>query len=222
MKKSIAIIGLSRFGLALVEDFSKLNVDLVAIDVDEQNVKRAGEIIRNVLIADATNIESLKACGISNVDHVIVAIGQNVRSNLTASIIIINNLTKLGVKNITARADEKEYEEIFNLVGATNVIFPLSLASQRLANKIAFGKLVDYFNIKHDFDIVELKVPESFLETTLIDFDIRGKFKLNILLIERNGEPIIPDRNTKIMPQDDIFIFGKKKDIPHIIALFGK
>ena len=31
MKKTIAIIGLSRFGLSLVESFSKLNVELVEI-----------------------------------------------------------------------------------------------------------------------------------------------------------------------------------------------
>ena len=40
MKKSIAVIGLSRFGLTLVEQLSKLNVDLVAIDKDKESVKK--------------------------------------------------------------------------------------------------------------------------------------------------------------------------------------
>lgn len=222
MRQSIAVIGISRFGLALLESFSRLDVDVIAIDHNKDNIKRASDLIRNVLIADSTDLESLKACGISNVDHAIVAIGQNERANLTASIITINNLKKLGIKKITARADEEDYKEILNLVGADEVILPLVTASEKLANKIALGKLVDYFQLKDDFDIFEIKIPDNFKETNIIKFDTRGKFKLNILLIDRHKTLIVPNKDTNLMPGDEIFIFGIKKDIPSIIKAFGE
>src|SRR5690554_3480329 len=136
MKKSIAVIGLSRFGLNLVENFSKLNVDVIAIDHDKESVNKAAEFIQNVMIADSTNIDALKEAGIGNVDHAIVAIGQNEQANLATSIITIIKLKQLGIKEITARADDKDSAEALKLVGANSIVLPLNIASERIAYKI--------------------------------------------------------------------------------------
>lgn len=89
-----------RFGLKLVESLNRLNVDLIAIDQNKEAVKRASEIITNAYVADPTDEEALKAVGIANVDHVIVAIGQSERSNLASSIITIIKLKQLGVPKL--------------------------------------------------------------------------------------------------------------------------
>lgn len=221
MKKSIAIIGLSRFGLNLVESFSTLDVDLIAIDQNKESVKKASELITNVYIADSTDEEALKSTGIANVDHAIVAIGQNERSNLTASIVTIIKLKQLGVPHITARADEDDYAEILRLVGATSIVSPLYIASERIANKIAAGNVVDYFNIKNDFDVYEIKIQDDFEPLKITELDLRTKYKINILLIERDNKISIPNKDTVLMPNDEIFIFGNKKDIPKIFPVFG-
>jgi trk system potassium uptake protein TrkA len=222
MKKIIGIIGLSRFGLNLVESFTKLNVEIIAIDNNKESVKKASEIITNAFVCDATDEDALKNSGISNVDHVIVAFGQNERNNLTASIITIIKLKELGVKHITARADEEDYANILKLVGATDVVSPLGIASERVANKIALGNVIDYFNIKNDFDVYEISIQEDFEPTPIIDLDLRGVYKINILLIEREGKMLLPDKDTVLRPKDDVFIFGRKKDLPKVINVFNK
>jgi len=221
MKKIVAIIGLSRFGLNLVESFSKLDVDLIAIDQNKESVRKASEITTNTFVADSTDEDALKAAGISNADHVIVAFGQNERNNLTASIITIIKLKQLGVKQITARADEDDYEEILKLVGATDIVSPLYIASERVANKIASGNVVDYFNIKNDFDVYEIKIHSEFEPLPITDLDSRSLYGINILLIERNQKMLVPSKDTVLMPNDEIFIFGKKKDIPKITSVFS-
>lgn len=221
MKKSVAIIGLSRFGLSIVESFSKLDVDIVAIDTEEEQVQKAGEFIQNAFIADSTNLESLLAAGIENVDHAIVAIGQNERKNLTTSIISVIKLKELGIKEITARADEEDYAEVLRLVGATKIIMPLTIAAQYAANKIAAGNVFDYFNVSKDYDIFEVKVGESFKPTPIINLDLRVKYRSNILLLERGKSVLIPDKDTVIQPGDEIFIFGKKNDVSRVISLFN-
>ncbi|HQA19913.1 MAG TPA: TrkA family potassium uptake protein [Bacilli bacterium] len=222
MKKSIAIIGLGRFGLKLVESLNRLNVDLIAIDQNKEAVKRASEIITNAYVADPTDEEALKAVGIANVDHVIVAIGQSERSNLASSIITIIKLKQLGVPKITARADDEDYAEVLKLVGATNTVSPLSIASERLANKIGFDNVIDYFNIKNDFDVYEIKINENFAPLPITQLDSRSIYGINILLIERDKEVIVPTKDTVLMPNDEIFIFGRKKDIPKIVTFFSK
>jgi len=222
MKKIIGIIGLSRFGLNLVDSFSKLNVELIAIDNNKDSVKKASEIISNVFVCDSTDEEALKASGISNVDHAIVAFGQNERNNLTASIITINKLKELGVKQITARADEEDYASILKLVGATDVVSPLGIASERVANRIALGNVVDYFNIKNDFDVFEINIPEDFEPTPITELDLRSMYGSNILLIERNNKILVPNKDSVLRPKDEIFIFGRKKDLPKVISIFNK
>src|SRR5690554_1760487 len=113
------------------------------------------------------------------------AFGQNDRNNLTASIITIIKLKELGVKHITARADEEDYASILKLVGASDVVSPLWIASERVANRIALGNVVDYFNIKNDFDVYEINIRDDFEPTPIIDLDLRGMYSINILLIER-------------------------------------
>ncbi|VEU80177.1 potassium channel family protein [Haploplasma axanthum] len=220
MKKSVAIIGLSRFGLNLVESFSKLNVNLIAIDKDRESVRKASELTHNVFTCDSTNEEALKECGIANVDHVILAIGQNDNSNLSSSIMTIIKLKGLGIKNITARADDEDYIEVLKLVGATDVVTPLKIASDRLSNKIAAGNLVDYFNIKNDYDVFEVKISSGFEPIALMELDTRQKYRINILLVEREGKTIIPSKDLILQAGDDIFIFGEKKNIRKILSVF--
>lgn len=221
MKKNIAIIGLSRFGLNLVESFSKLNVNILAIDCNKESVKKASEFVVNAYICDSTDEEAMKSIGISNVDHAIVAIGQNDRVNLTTSIMTIIKLKQLGVSQITARADEEDFAEILRLVGATNVVSPLYIASERIAHKVSYDNIVDYFNIKNDFDVYEVKLPASFSPLKITNLDSRSKFRINILLIERNERVIIPSKETVLEPNDNIFVFGKKQDIPRIIVFLS-
>lgn len=220
MRKSVAVIGLSRFGLNLVQDFSELNVDLVAIDHNKDNVLKASEYVQNAIVADSTNLEALKEAGIASVDHVIVAIGQNEQANLATSIITIMKLKQLGIKEITARADDQDSALALKLVGATNIILPLNIASERIAYKIANLNIVDYFNIKGDFSVAEIKVEKNFKPTLITDLNLRNNYHLNILLIEKNGEMIVANKDTVIEPNDDIFIFGKRKDIPKITNIF--
>ena len=210
MKKSIAIIGLGRFGLKLVESLNRLDVDLIAIDQNKEAVKRASEIITNAYVADPTDEEALKAVGIANVDHVIVAIGQSERSNLASSIITIIKLKQLEFK-ITARADDEDYAEVLKLVGATNIVSPLSIASERLANKIGFDNVIDYFNIKNDFDVYEIKINENFAPLPITQLDSRSIYGINILLIERDKEVIVPTKDTVLMPNDEILFLEEKR-----------
>lgn len=221
MKKSIAIIGLSRFGLSLLEAFTTLDVDLVAIDVDEEAVKKAAELIPNAFIGDSTDSDSLRAAGIANVDHAIVAIGQNELTNLSTSIITVIKLKEIGLKAITARADDDDYAEVLTLVGATHIVSPLAIAAERIANKVALGNVLDYFHVRKNYDIYEVKIADNFKPLPIIELNARSRFRINILLIERDKVLHVPTKETILQPGDEIFIFGRKQDITRVLSIFS-
>ncbi|CCV64843.1 Trk system potassium uptake protein TrkA [Alteracholeplasma palmae J233] len=220
MKKTIGVIGLGRFGLELIKSLEQSNIDLIAIDKDIDAVRQAGEYINNVVCCDITNEKELKETGISNADHVIIAIGQDKMENLSHVILTIMRLKQLGVKEITARADKDDYAQVFKMVGVNNVVYPLSIAAERVANKIV-GNVADYFNIKNDFDVYEIEISETFETVSLIDLNLRNKYKVNILLIQRNNQMITPTSTDYLMANDHIFVFGRKKELPKMVNFFS-
>ena len=55
MKKTFAVFGLGQFGMAIVEELARHDADVMAIDIDEEKVKKAASFIPTVFIADATD-----------------------------------------------------------------------------------------------------------------------------------------------------------------------
>lgn len=213
MKKSILIVGLGRFGLNLIEFFSRLDVDIIGIDVDEDAVNKAVKKTPYVYTCDSTNAEALKEIGVSGVDVAIIALGQDNSQGVVAGIMTTILLKKMGIAKIVIRLDDEIYRETFLAVGATETIQPIKIASERIANKFAMDNIIDYFNITGDFNVFEMKVPETFKPISLIDLNSRSKYGINIILINREEQVFTPNSTHTLKPNDNIFIFGKKSDV---------
>ncbi len=98
---------------------------------------------------------------------------------------------------------------------------PLDIAAERIANKIAAGNVLDYFNVRRDYDVYEVKISDDFEPLPIINLDSRTRYKINILLIERNKVLYVPTKDTILEPGDEIFVFGKKQDIPKVLSVFN-
>ncbi len=120
MKQEFAVIGLGRFGGAICEELSREGMNVLAVDIDEQRVNAFKNIASHAVIADATDEEALKAIGIQNIDHVIVAIVDNIQASILTTVV----LTELGIKRITVKAQNDYHEKILNKIGADVVVHP--------------------------------------------------------------------------------------------------
>jgi len=218
MKKSVAVIGLGRFGLSLVSCLDKLNAEIIGIDFDMQAVAKAANQIQHVYFCDATKEEALREVGVQNVDHAIVAIGQNDSTKLVNTIVAVIMLKRIGVEKITVRLDDDSYIDILKTIGATDFIQPVKIACERIAHRIVIDNLVDYFNVAKNYDIFEVKLPEHFEEVAVRDLAEKYKTKMNILLIHRANKTFTPTADEILKPLDDIYIFGEKNSIAKTTA----
>ncbi len=209
MKKSFAIIGLGRFGLGIVKTLSELKCDVLAIDVRRDSVEKAAEYNNHCVICDATKKANLKELGINNIDHAVVAIGNNLQSTILTTI----NLKELGVPHITVRVDEEEYISVMERLGATDVIIPEEASSISLANQIVSDNVLDYYKVKKEYSMMQIKVRKLFKARTLIDIDSRNKYNVNIVGIIRNEEFFIPKGTDEIRAEDILLIIGKTNNI---------
>ena len=64
MKKSIAVLGLGKFGRSLARSLSSLGADVLAVDQNETIVKEIADFCSEAVCADLTNEESLNALGL--------------------------------------------------------------------------------------------------------------------------------------------------------------
>src|SRR5690625_7793980 len=93
---------------------------VLAIDIDEQKVNEYKSIATHAVIADSTDEQSLKELGIKNIDHVIVAIGDNIQASILTTVI----LADMEVEKITVKAQNDYHEKILNKIGAHHVVHP--------------------------------------------------------------------------------------------------
>ena len=220
MKKTVAVIGVGRFGLSLIESFSKNNIDVLALDNDEERLKKAVSFTDTLIVCDSTDEKALKEAGIKDVDHVVIAFGQSEKDNIATTIVTTIKLKQLGVENITVRIDDESFEDTIRLIGAKDIVYPLKIASEKLANRISSESVIDYFNLTDEFDAYEIELKENFKESPIINLNTRTNYFINILIIERENKYLLPNKDTVLFPKDKLIIFGRKKDINKIIHFF--
>ena len=208
-KKSFAVIGLGQFGLAVVKELIDNGADVIAIDVDEDAVKKIAADLPTAFVADSTDEEALKELGVQDVDAAIVAYGSNKEASVLTTVI----LRELGVEQIIVRVDDDHYIPIMKKLGATEVIAPQKSAGVALANRLGNTDYKDFYKIDNKFSIVSIIINPSFVPATLIELNTKIKFGVSIVLINRNGRSFVPGGNDSLLPEDTIYAVGSTKEI---------
>lgn len=218
MKKNFVIIGLGRFGACVAKQLVDMNCEVLAIDSKSEAVTTVSKYVSHAVIADATKLDVLKELGVDACDHAVVAIGKN----LEASILTVANLKKLGINHITVRIDAHEHYELFDLLGATEILLPEEAAATDLANQIYSDAILEYHVVADDYVMVKIVVGNDFSEKSIIDLDIRNKYAVNIVGMIRNDQFFIPMGTDLIKPSDIVVVAGKKAQIRKFTTVLHK
>ncbi|AKG04700.1 potassium transporter Trk [Salimicrobium jeotgali] len=202
MKREFAVIGLGRFGGSICRELSEEGMDVLAIDTDEDKVNEFKDIASHAVIADATDENALKELGIRNIDHVIVAIGDNIHASILATLI----LKELGTKTLTVKAQNDYHEKVLNKIGADHVVHPERDMGRRIAHNIISNNILDYIELSDDHSVVEVKAGSKMRGKSLIDLDIRAQYGCNVVAIKRNRDIIVSPRATENIKESDVLI----------------
>ena len=208
-KKSFAVIGLGQFGISIVEELVGNGMDVIAIDSDEEAVKKISGILPTVAVANSTDDEALKDLGIKDVDAAIVAYGSHIEASILTTVI----LKELGVKSIIVRVDDAYYMPIMKKLGATEVIMPQKAAGIALANRLGNEDFKDFYKLDDKYSVVSIVINNAYVPEQLKDLSSKDKYGVNIVLVMRNGRSFVPGGNDSLLPDDTIFVVGGTKEI---------
>ena len=208
-KKSFAVIGLGQFGISIVEELVGNGADVIAIDSDEEAVKKISGILPTVAVANSTDDEALKDLGIKDVDAAIVAYGSHIEASILTTVI----LKEMGVKSIIVRVDDAYYMPIMKKLGATEVIMPQKAAGVALANRLGNEDFKDFYKLDDKYSVVSIVINNAYVPAQLKDLSSKDKYGVNIVLVMRNGRSFVPGGNDSLLPNDTIFVVGGTKEI---------
>ncbi|GEN55478.1 potassium transporter Trk [Halobacillus litoralis] len=210
MKKEFAVIGLGRFGGSICRELSREGMEVLALDLDEDKVNEYRDIASHAVIADSTDENVLKELGFRNIDHVIVAIGDNIQASMLTTLI----LKEMGIKMITVKAQNDYHEKILNKIGADQVVHPERDMGKRIAHNIISNNILDYIELSDDHSVVEVKAGSKMGGQTLVDLDIRAEYGCNVVAIKRDKDVIVSPMATEEIKESDVLIvIGADKDI---------
>ncbi len=210
-KKGFMVVGLGRFGSYVARTLVSMKADVLAIDKNENVIETMKGDIQNIISVDTTSLYALKQLDLKQIDHAIVAIG----NNLQDSILTVNNLKELGVPRITVRADQESYKKIYRLLGATDVIIPEEASAVSLANQVMSDTMLDYHELGGGYALVNVNVGID-VPKALKDLRLRDQFGINIVGIIKEGnddEFYIPRAADKLSKGDVVVCVGTKTDI---------
>ena len=208
-KKSFAVIGLGQFGISIVEELVGNGADVIAIDSDEEAVKKISGLLPTVAVANSTDDEALKDLGIKDVDAAIVAYGSHIEASILTTVI----LKEMGVKSIIVRVDDAYYMPIMKKLGATEVIMPQKAAGVALANRLGNEDFKDFYKLDDKYSVVSIVINNAYVPAQLKDLSSKDKYGVSIVLVMRNGRSFVPGGNDSLLPNDTIFVVGGTKEI---------
>ena len=132
---------------------------------------------------------------------------------------------ELGIETVVAKATSELHGKILQKIGADQVIFPDHESAHRLARSLANRGAFDLLEISEGCSIAEINVPESCVDKTLAQADLRNKTGVTVLCIRRQDENpkkpraiMIPGPNDQIHADDKLIVFGTTKQIDELNA----
>ncbi len=184
ISKTYAVFGLGRYGRAVAEELLNNGAEVIAVDIDQNNVNNAIETIPVCKCADITEPEAIKRLGISNVDVVIIAMA----SNLEASVMAITLCKEAGVETVIVKCGNEMHQKIFSRVGADKVIFPEKESGVRLARNLLTSGFSEMIELSDEVSMVEINIRDEWVGKTLMELSLRKKYSINVVAIRKAGQ----------------------------------
>lgn len=202
-KKTYAVFGLGRYGIAVAKELVECGQEVIAIDRGQKTVNDASVYLPVCKCADVTDAEVIDRLGIGSIDTVIVCMA----GNFEASVMAVTLCKEVGVNTVIAKCANEMQQKILLRVGADQVVFPENESGIRLAKNLLSSGFVDMISLSKDVSMVEIDVKDEWLGKNLIELNLRKKYGFNVVAVKKgdkvnvniNPEQILDDGTTLIV-----------------------
>ena len=182
MRRKIIVIGLGIYGLKLLQTLLKeKDIDILGIDIDINKINKLKDELSKVVVCDATSKDALREAGVEDADVVIIGI----RDKPDVSLIIALHLKEMGVKEIWARAADKNFAKILKLIRVDEVFIPAEEIAIRHAKCLAHPNLRGHDEFIKSYTVSQFKAWEALEGKSLSEINLTRRFGVRIIGVKK-------------------------------------
>jgi len=211
-----AVIGMGQFGRAVARSLVQESQGVLAIDLDPERLDKVRSEVDATSRTDTTDEAAMAALKLDRMSCVVVAIG--VRAS-EASLLTVAILKDLGVPRIVARSFDKRHARLLLAIGANEVLNPEEESGERLAGRLVRPGVLDQIAFG-EVRVAEVEAPESFVGGSLAQLDLRSRFGVTVIAIQR-GDLVLanPEPEEPVESGDVLVLLGSDPAITGVAAL---
>jgi len=217
------VIGLGTFGGKISQTLMKHGAEVIAIDQDKEKVEAIKDLVTIAMSLDSTDENAMNAAQLGDADAAVVALGEAQEEAILTTVI----LKKMGIHPIIARAANALYAHVLTRVGAEQVIIIEEQAGEEIAKRLLAPEIHERIILTTGHSLVEIEAKKTLIGKTLMEMDIRKKYNLNVIgiqkkkmTIDEEGKVIqsvhmndLPGPNDIIEEGDVLMVVGADEDI---------
>lgn len=220
MKDHIIVCGAGTTGRQVIEELLKVGVPVIAIDVDEHELKEIAEdypkAAYTYLVGDATDDEVMEHANVPNARGLVAALAGD-KDNLYLTVSARQTNPRI---RIVSRCTEMSHSDKIKKSGADSVVSPNYIGGMRLVSEMVRPAVVKFLDeMLRDkrsamrFDEVTIKTGDV---TTLRDARVRERFGMSVVALRESptaGFTYNPDDDTKLVPGMVLVVLGSAEQV---------
>jgi len=223
MKDHIVVCGAGSTGRNVIEELLKINVPVVAIDINDNELREIAEKYPKAeysyLVGDATDDDVIAQVNLPAARGVVAALSSD-KDNLYVT--VAARQTVPGIR-IVARCAELSHIEKLRRVGADAVVSPNFIGGMRLVSEMMRPAVVRFLDemlrdtrAAYRIEEILLGPGASEIGATLRDARIRERFGMTVLAISKPDNvswTYNPDASEKIAPGMTLVVLGSAAQV---------
>ena len=209
MGKSVAVLGLGKYGKSLAENLYMMGADVLAVDKDKEVINEFAEKCTSAVCANLENEDEVEALGLKNMDIVVCATG-----NLAAAIMSVAVAKEKGVPLIVAKTSSDRMSSILLKIGVDKILDPEGEGGMRSARILLSKSFKDFLEIDSNMYIVEMYVKDEWVGKNLIELGLRQKHRMNVIAVRKKDQKWGFSSPDEPLERDMVLLIAmEKKDV---------
>ena len=209
MGKSVAVLGLGKYGKSLAENLYMMGADVLAVDKDKELINEFAGKCTSAVVANLENEDEVEALGLKNMDIVVCATG-----NLAAAIMSVAVAKEKGVPLIVAKTSSDRMSSILLKIGVDKILDPEGEGGMRSARILLSKSFKDFLEIDSNMYIVEMYVKDEWVGKNLIELELRKKHRMNVIAVRRKDQKWGFSSPSEPLEKDMVLLIAmEKKDV---------
>lgn len=198
--KNYSVIGLGLFGGSICKALAEKGQEVLAIDINENQVNKFAPIVTQAVIADATDEDAMRNLALGKFDHVFICIGQNMQASTMATLI----MKELGAKDVICRAESPLHAKVLKKVGSDQVIQPEVDMGYRVVERVLEPNILHYLMLNKDVSLSDVRVEnQTMVGKSLRELSLAERYRITVIAVTHQNEVMVSPSPDFVLAYDD-------------------